>query len=259
MSKVQPNGLIFHGRLKQSGVTFYLRKGKMIMRSADSSAPLRRTRKQFEARQQLSHSCRLWSQLKDAGEPLFPEMPSAYARFRSLMRRTPVVYLPKRSPLHQATLLLPGMAVSDGVLPIVEQWLGEADGIPALLTALPATELRLHDRLLFYTFSQDIVVEQPVVHVTRCELRRLLREPSDDVPFRVVIMPDGCIALVGNVFQDDMKGWAVVHVRGHSCSSQTVLTRCTYYRQYTTDEALKTAAASYGGLTPPKGLTQGKE
>ena len=33
------------------------------------------------------------------------------------------------------------------------------------------------------------------------------------------------------------------------CSPQTIVTRCTLYKQYTTEDALETAADSYGGLT----------
>jgi hypothetical protein len=33
------------------------------------------------------------------------------------------------------------------------------------------------------------------------------------------------------------------------CSPQTIVTRCTVYQQYTTEEALERAADSYGGLT----------
>lgn len=55
-------------------------------------------------------------------------------------------------------------------------------------------------------------------------------------------------ALVSDEFADDMKGWALVHVRGERCSTQTAITRCTYYKQFTTEEALQAAAASYGGL-----------
>ena len=44
-------------------------------------------------------------------------------------------------------------------------------------------------------------------------------------------------------------GWALVHVRQGAYSAQTVVTRCTLYEQYTTEEALQRAAESYGGLT----------
>ena len=57
------------------------------------------------------------------------------------------------------------------------------------------------------------------------------------------------MALMGDEFGDKTKGWALVHVRKMSCSSQAVVTRCTYYQQFTTEEALQKAAKSYGGLT----------
>jgi len=33
------------------------------------------------------------------------------------------------------------------------------------------------------------------------------------------------------------------------CSRQTIVTRCTLFEQYTTEEALEVASDSYGGLT----------
>jgi hypothetical protein len=46
-----------------------------------------------------------------------------------------------------------------------------------------------------------------------------------------------------------MKGWALVKVMDDRCSRQTIVTRCTLYQQYTTEDALEAAADSYGGLT----------
>ena len=60
---------------------------------------------------------------------------------------------------------------------------------------------------------------------------------------------DGHLALVNEEFADEMKGWALVQVIGERCSPQTIVTRCTLYQQYTTEEALQIAAKSYGGLT----------
>ena len=60
---------------------------------------------------------------------------------------------------------------------------------------------------------------------------------------------DGHLALVGEEFADEMKGWALVRVADNRCSPQTIVTRCTLYQQYTTEEALQTAAKSYKGLT----------
>lgn len=238
MSRQKPMGLLLNGSLKQSGVTFYLRNGKMIARSAHTRQPKRRTRAQFIARQQLSHSSRLWALLRWATEPMFEGGATAYNRFLTLMRRTPVVFLPKRGPLSGATLLLPGMPVSDGVLPVVEQWLGEVDGTPALLTSLTSADLQRGDMLRFYTLRQCIEGRCPVVRISAATLTL-----SD---FREV---DGRLALVSDDFADEMTGWALVHIRRDRCSSQTVVTRCTHYLPFTTEEALLSAAASYGGLT----------
>ncbi len=238
MAKRKPNGLFINGSLKSSGVTFYLRDGQMIARSASSLQPKRRTRAQFVARQQLAHGCRLWSLLKWAGEPMFGKTPTAYARFRTLMRRTPVVFTPRRGSMAEAVLLLPGMPVSDGVLPVVEQWLGEADGTAALLTSLTAADIRRGDILRLYTLNQTLDGRRPMVRISAADLH------VND--FRLV---DDHLALVDEGFADEMAGWALVHIRGEKCSSQQVVTRCSYYQQFTTEEALLAAAESYGGLT----------
>ena len=230
-------GLTITGRLKENGVTFYTRKGKTVARTATSMQPKRRTRKQFIARQQMLHSTRLWTMMKYAGAPLFPAQPTAYNRFLSLMRRTEVVFLPQNGPLDGATMLLPEMPLSEGLLPTVRQHLGEVDGHAALVTDLTRDSLHRGDMLLLYTLRQD-VSGTPRVFFSRREV----------TPGELTETPDG-LALTGDEFADDMKGWALVHVRGEHCSTQTAVTRCTYYRQYTTEEALQEAAASYGGLT----------
>ena len=60
---------------------------------------------------------------------------------------------------------------------------------------------------------------------------------------------DGHLALVGEEFADEMKGWALVKVIDGRCSPQAIVTRCTLYQQYTTEDALERASDSYGGLT----------
>ena len=60
---------------------------------------------------------------------------------------------------------------------------------------------------------------------------------------------DGHLSLINEEFADDMKGWALVRVVNDRCSPQSIVTRCTFYEQYTTEEALEKAADSYGGLT----------
>lgn len=235
MARQKPMGLLINGSLKRSGVTFYLRNGKMVARSAHTRQPKRRTRTQFIARQQLSHSSRLWALLRVAAKPMFASSTTAYNRFISLMRRTPVVFLPR---LSNATFLLPGMPVSDGVLPVVEQRLGEVGGTPALLTSLTPADLQRIDTLRLYTLRQRFEGHSPVVRISSAELT------LND--FQIV---DNHLTLVDETFSDDMTGWALVHIRKTKCSPQTVLTRSTYYLPFTTEEALQTAADSYGGLT----------
>ena len=225
------------GRPKKIGLTFYIRNGKPVTRVATSLQPKRRTRKQFVPRQQMLHSTRLWSSLKWAGTPLFPAQTSAYPRFLSLMHRTEIVFLPKGGPLDGATILLPDIPVSEGPMLTVKQHLGEVNGTTALITNMTRDRLHRFDTLILYTLTQDID-GTPRVHFKRREV--MLDEMTETA--------EG-LALVGEEFDDDMKGWALVHVRGESCSTQTVITSSTYYKQFTTEEALQIAAASYGGLT----------
>lgn len=237
MANNNTKGLVLTGRLKASGITVYFRNGKPVARTATSWQPKRRTRKQFIARQQMLHSTRVWTFLKYAGTPMFPAQPTAYARFLHLMHRTEVVFLPQNGPLDSATLLLPDMPVSEGPLPTVKQHLGEVDGRMALVTDLTHDSLRRGDKLILYTLTQDIRWK-PLVYFSRREV----------MPDEMIETVDG-LALIGDEFADNMKGWALIHVRGESCSTQTAITRCTYYKQFTTEEALQKAAASYGGLT----------
>lgn len=237
MANNKIKGLIITGRLKESGITVYFRNGKPVARTATSWQPKRRTRKQFIARQQMLHSTRLWSFLRWAGPPMFPALPTAYTRFLSLMHRTEVVFLPKNGRLDGATMLLPDIPLSEGSLPTMKQHLGEVEGSPALITNLTRDNLRRGDKLILYTLTQDIT-SKPQVYFKRREV----------MPDEMTKIADG-LALIDDEFADDMKGWALIHVRKENCSTQTAVTRCTYYKQFTTEEALQEAAASYGGLT----------
>lgn len=237
MANNKIKGLAITGRLKEAGITIYIRNGKSVARTATSRQPKRRTRKQFIARQHMLHSTRLWTSLKYAGTPMFPAQPTSYTRFPSLMHRTEVVFLPQRGPLDGATLLLPEMPLSEGLMPTVKQHLGEVDGAPALITDLTGNSLHRCDKLILYTLTQN-TDGTPMVWFTR-------REVS---PSELTETAEGR-ALIGDEFADDMKGWALVHVHGERCSTQAAVTRCTYYKQFTTEEALQEAAESYGGLT----------
>ena len=59
---------------------------------------------------------------------------------------------------------------------------------------------------------------------------------------------DGCLALLDNDFGNEMKGWALIRVMDKNCSTHSIVTRCKYYEQFTSDEALEEAARSYGGI-----------
>lgn len=228
-------GLTLNGSLKKAGVTFYSKDGQTIMRVAKSRQPERRTREQFIVRQRMRHAVALWRPLKWAGEPLFD---GGYGRFLSLMRRVAAVYLTENQHISGMTLLLPGMPVSDGVLPVVEQRLGEVEGTAALLVEPSSLELKPGDKLLLYTVRQTIRFDTPRVEIGRREVETSEWVEAGDM-----------LALVDEGFGDAMTGWALVHVGHGRCSSQGVVTRSTFYRQFTTEEALQAAAASYGGLT----------
>ena len=230
-------GLTLNGSLKKAGVTFYSKEGQTIMRVARSRQPQRRTREQFVVRQRMRHAVALWRPLKWAGEPLLD-----YRRFLSLMRRVPVVFLTEEQHSGGVTLLLPGMPMSDGVLPVVDQWLGTVADTAALLVEPSSLEWQRGDKLLLYRVQQTLRLGIPRVEVSRREV----------VPSELVEDGDR-VALVDESFSDTLSGWALVHVRGGRCSSQGVVTRCTFYRQFTTEEALLAAAESYGGLTSPDG------
>ena len=153
------------------------------------------------------------------------------------MHRTEVVFLPQLGPLDGATMLLPDMPLSEGSMPTVKQHLGEVDGSAALVTNLTRDSLQSGDKLILYTLIQDITHKPRVLIYRREVMHDEMTETADG------------LALIGSEFADDMKGWALIHVRDEHCSTQTAVTRCTYYKQFTTEEAMLEAAASYGGLT----------
>ena len=115
--------------------------------------------------------------------------------------------------------------------------LGEVNGVAALTTDLKAGERHFREKLWLYTAIQDMSAV-PRVRFSMREVSRL--EMS---------VLNGCLALVNEEFAEEMKGWALVRVIENRCSPQTIVTRCTLYEQYTTEEALQVAAKSYGGLT----------
>lgn len=77
---------------------------------------------------------------------------------------------------------------------------------------------------------------------------RVRFEQPEVMPSEMTETIDG-LAFINNEFDDDMKGWVLVHLHGECCSTQTAVIRCTYFRQFIAEGALQEASASYGGLT----------
>lgn len=122
-------------------------------------------------------------------------------------------------------------------MPSIEQRLGSVDGAPALITNRKVNDLMPYEFFLLYTAEQVVSTFEPHVVFK-------VREVKLD-EFTTV---NGCLALVDNDFANEMKGWALVRMRGRYCSSQGIVTHCKYYEKFTTEEALQEAAKTYGGL-----------
>ena len=237
--KSSPKGMMLTGSLRRSGVTIYERNGQLVTRTATSYEKRSNTRPQFIQRQKMRHTQALWKMLKyGCKEIMFTQRQTAYQNFASLANRLPAVYV-ERIRMDQASFLLPGIPVSDGTLPMIQLQLGEVNGTPALLTDLSNDNRTYRAKYWLYTAVQTLENDfMPRVRFSMCEVRW-----SD------MTVADGRLALVGEEFADEMKGWALVKVIDDRCSSQTIVTRCTLYEQYTTENALEAAAKSYGGLT----------
>lgn len=234
--KSTSKGVMMVGSLRTSGITTYLKQGKLITRSSDSSQKRSNTISQFVQRQKMRHSVALWTMLKYC-KTMFTQRPTAYSNFLSLTNRLPVVYV-ERIQMENASFLMPGIPVSDGTLPTLHQELGEVDGVLAFMTGLKYGERSFREKLWLYTAEQNTYGRSPQVVFRMREVSR-----------REMTVVDGQLALVGEEFADENKGWALVRIDRDRCSPQTIVTRCTLYEQYTTDEALQSAAKSYGGLT----------
>ena len=224
------------GSLRKDGITTYMKQGRLILRSANSMERRSNTLPQFIQRQKMRHSVALWKMLKYC-EPMFTEGTTAYNNFMSLANRLPVLYVEKVL-MDQTSFLMPGIPVSDGSLPELKQELGEVDGIPALITGLEGKDYGCWAELWLFTAVQT---------GTCLDLR--VKFSKRQLAWEDLALSDGRYVLKGDEFSDTMKGWALVLVKGERCSPQSIVTRCTLYKEYMTKEALEKAADSYGGLT----------
>ena len=229
-------GLLIPKKLRVGGMTFYQRGGQVIGRVSESNERRSNTLPQFIQRQKMRHTTALWKILRFC-ELRFTERANAYQDFASIANSLPVVYVEK-TRMTDASFLMPGIPVSNGKLSTVEQHLGEVDGTPALITNLRAGDMKHGERLWLYSAEQHLEGDLPRVRFSR-----------SDLIWQRGTAVDGPLILKGEEYADPTKGWAIVRVVGDQCSPQTIVTRCTLYQQYMTEEALQRAANSYGGLT----------
>jgi hypothetical protein len=230
-------GMTIPKRMRMAGMTFYIRNGQLVGRASSTHEKRSCTLPQFIQRQKMRHTTALWKMLRFC-DVMFTERRTAYQNFASLANQLPAVFVPDEGIMNQSSFLMPGIPMSDGILPTVKQELGEVNGVPALLTDLKEGDRTRHAKLRLYTATQTFEYEMPRVRFS-------MREVS----WWDMAVVDGHLALVGDEFADEMKGWALVKVIDDRCSPQTIVTRCTVYQQYTTEDALEKAADSYGGLT----------
>ena len=235
--KQQAKGVDIIGKIPALKITQYYRDGEIVTRKSYSKKRSGNTLKQFNQQQRQRHSIALWKE-RPLLEARFIQLKMKDPRFISLANKLTVVYMPKSRVEVEGSLLIPGIPVSDGPLPTIGQQLGEVNGTPALITDFKAANLRPYEVYVLYTAEQQVGRRDvPLVAFSVREVRQ-----------EEFVTVDGCVALVGEEFANEMRGWALVRLGTKGCSSQGIVTRCTYYERYTTEEALQEAAKSYGGL-----------
>ena len=235
--RVKAAGMMMIGSLRSAGITTYMRNGQIITRVSNSMQRRSNTIGQFKQRQRMRQTIALWRNLKYC-DVMFTMRSTAYQNFASLANRLPAVFV-ERIHMGQASFLMPGIPVSDGTLPMVKNKLGKVDGTPALMTNLKDEDRTYRVKLRLYTAIQTL--ENDFMPRVRFSMR--------EVSWQEMTLVDGCYVLKNEEFADEMKGWALVKVIDDRCSPQSIVTRCSLYQQYTTQEAFQTAAISYGGLT----------
>ena len=287
MAESKNKNLGFHGRIRGLGVTFYQRGGRTYARVSTRSTSNKQSLGQFKVRERMRHSIALWKSFYTPYEPLMDTSGglTAYNAFLRANSALPTAYLTKQQARQGATLLMPGMVVSEGRLPAVEYDFavlesGERVVLTDLLTGIDEGETReltircnddlrqllcsrsrnpqlMHgDKVRFYRFEQRLKDDCPTVKMSCCEMA-LDNDPRQNPALRNwrFYSHEGRLAIGGA--DDENRGWAVVIYgeKEQSASTQQVITTCRLYEQYTTDEALAQAAESYGNVEKPDMLT----
>ena len=233
--------------------TIYQRGKKTFIRETHIVQPHRLSRTHLVLRERIAHNNILWRRLKATRHTHFEGGVDAYRRFMSVNRLSPTVYLTKGQVSNNTSLLLPNMAVSNGPLTPISYQFGEVDGQPALLTDLTPKDIRKGD-YLFYVVRQEVIPWQGGEYLPQVQISVETVTPDmfTVVPSTLLTLrqsTNGCLALVDDRFADPMLGFGLVHIINGHVSTQHVITRCTYYERFTTEEALQAAAKSYKGLT----------
>ena len=252
MAKLEDDILGIEGRIGQ--MTAYTRNGKKYLRVAHTRQPRRLSRKQLMVRERQGHNNALWRALKATNQVYIEGGDNTtYNRFMSLNTASPVPYLGKMQYHSGNALLLPNMLLSYGPLKPISYQFVEVDGRQALFTDLTKQEIR-NDSILLFVLRQKVITHQDWYDqfYLKIDVETLTPDDFTIVP-STLLTPykgkDGCLVLVGERYDDPMMGFGLVRVKDGHASHQRVLTNCTYYERYTTEEALQAAADSYGGLT----------
>ena len=287
MAESKNKNLGFRGRIRGMGVTFYQRGGTTFARISTRSTSNKQSLGQFKVREKMRHSIALWRCFYPPYRPLMEtsDTTTAYNAFLRANSTLPTVFLTKQQARQRASLLIPGMMVSEGRLPSVEYGFAMLpDGGRVVLTDLltgieeEATQeltivcnndlqqllrhndlnpqLMHGDKVRFYRFEQQMSGGCPTVKMRCCEMG-LDDDPRQNPALRgwQFYSHEGRLAIGGA--DDEDTGWAVVLYGDteQSASTQQVLTTCRLYEQYTTDEAMAEAAESYGNVAEPSFLT----
>ena len=252
MAKLEDDILGIEGRIGQ--MTAYTRNGKKYLRVAHTRQPRRLSRKQLMVRERQGHNNALWRALKATNQVYIEGGDNTtYNRFMSLNTASPVPYLGKMQYHSGNALLLPNMLLSYGPLKPISYQFVEVDGHQALFTDLTKQEIR-NDSILLFVLRQKVITHQDWYDqfYLKIDVETLTPDDFTIVP-STLLTPykgkDGCLVLVGERYDDPMMGFGLVRVKDGHASHQRVVTNCTYYERYTTEEALQAAADSYGGLT----------
>ena len=252
MAKLEEDILGIEGRIGQ--MTAYTRNGKKYLRVAHTRQPRRLSRKQLMVRERQGHNNALWRALKATNQVYIEGGDNTtYNRFMSLNTASPVPYLGKLQYHSGNALLLPNMLLSYGPLKPISYQFVEVDGHQALFTDLTKQEVQ-NDSILLFVLRQKVITHQDWYDqfYLKIDVETLTPDDFTIVP-STLLTPykgkDGCLVLVGERYDDPMMGFGLVRVKDGHASHQRVVTNCTYYERYTTEEALQAAADSYGGLT----------